>query len=261
MATTPELPEWTGGKLANGEFLGYSKAIYGVLCNLDKTALPIGEPLAQLEAANLRLTDFINESQRYGDTSEIAAADATRDYLFKAIYDGVEQLSRIEGEIGMTLATQAKKLFNVLVAYKGAYKHSLTKETEELQGLEFDLQKKPEAAEAVTMLGLQSWFEALSSANQRVDYLYSHRTGERSDREAAKGGDSTDSLRKTAAGLIATIIRRINVFNEVSPSEASAAAANGVAGVIKQYKLVISSHAGKKEEPEPEPNTESAAQG
>ena len=107
MATTPELPEWTGGKLANGEFLGYSKAIYGVLCNLDKTALPIGEPLAQLEAANLRLTDFINESQRYGDTSEIAAADATRDYLFKAIYDGVEQLSRIEGEIGMTLATQA----------------------------------------------------------------------------------------------------------------------------------------------------------
>ena len=111
MATTPELPEWTGGKLANGEFLGYSKAIYGVLCNLDKTALPIGEPLAQLEAANLRLTDFIN------------------------------------------------------------------------------------------------------------------------------------------------------VFNEVSPSEASAAAANGVAGVIKQYKLVISSHAGKKEEPEPEPNTESAAQG
>ena len=116
-------------------------------------------------------------------------------------------------------------------------------------------------ADAASALGLQPWFEALSSANTRVDYLYNHRTGERSDREAAKGGDSTDSLRKTAAGLIANIIRRINVFNEVSPSEASRAAVNGVDGVIKQYKLVISSHAGKKEEPEPEPNPETAAQG
>ena len=261
MANTNELPEWTGAKLANGEFLSYSKAFYGVLIGLDKTALPIGEPLAELEAANLRLTDFINETQRYGDTSEIAAADATRDTIFKAIYLSVEQLARVEGEIGMTLATQAKKLFNVLAAYKGAYKHSLTKETEELQGLEFDMSKNPEIADAVSALGMLPWFEALSSANTRVDYLYNHRTGERSDREAAKGGDSTDSLRKTAAGLIANIIRRINVFNEVSPSDASRAAVNGVDGVIKQYKLVISSHAGKKEEPEPEPNPEPAAQG
>ena len=75
--------------------------------------------------------------------------------------------------------------------------------------------------------------------------------------EREKGKD----IRIIALDLDGTLLDSGKRLSEGNRAALAAAAANGVAGVIKQYKLVISSHAGKKEEPEPEPNTESAAQG
>ena len=97
------------------------------------------------------------------------------------------------------------------------------------------------------------WLNAMCAANDEVERLYSSRTDERSACEAAKGGDSTASLRKTAQGLVSTIIRRVNVTNEISPSTDAATAANALIGIIKQYKLVAASHkTAKKDDPEPE---------
>ena len=107
--------------------------------------------------------------------------------------------------------------------------------------------------EAITTLDKLPWLNAMCAANDEVDRLYSSRTDERAGREAAKGGDSTASLRKTAQGLVSTIIRRVNVTNEISPSADAATAANALIGIIKQYKLVAASHkTAKKDDPEPE---------
>ena len=39
-----EVPEWSGNKLANGEFLDYTKAIVGALCDLDHDKVKIMRP-------------------------------------------------------------------------------------------------------------------------------------------------------------------------------------------------------------------------
>jgi hypothetical protein len=245
-----EVPDWSGAKLANGEFLNYTKAIVGALNGLDHTKVPVGEPLAELDATNQRLTDFINESRQYASTSEIARQDARRDAYFKAMWRALEQLEELGEDV--PAGASAHLVLSKIGTYKGAYAHSIVKETEELHGLAFDLQKSPEAVQALTQLGMLPWLNGMCAANDEVDRLYASRTDERSEREASKGGDSTASLRKTAAGLVSTIIRRVNVTCEINPSEDATSAANSLIGIIKQYKLVASAHkTTKKDDPEP----------
>ena len=250
-----EVPNWTGTLLANGEFLNYTKAIVGALCDLDHDKVKIGDPLAELDNTNTKLTDFVNESRQFASTSEIARFDARRDAYFKAMWRALEQLEELGEDVPM--GASAHRVMSVIGAYKGAYAHSLVKETEELRGLAFDLQKNQAAVEAVTQLGMLPWLNAMCAANDEVDCLYSNRTDERAGREAAKGGDSTASLRKAAQGLVSNIIRRVNVTNEISPSQDAATAANALIGIIKQYKLVAASRGSKKKSPEPTPETAS----
>lgn len=250
-----EVPNWTGTLLANGEFLNFSKAVVGVLCDLDHDKVKIGDVLAELDNTNTKLTDFVNESRQYATTNEIARQDARRDAYFKAIWRALEQLEELGEDVAMGAA--AHRVMSVIGAYKGAYAHSLVKETEELRGLAFDLQKNQAAVEALTSLGMLPWLNAMCAANDEVDRLYSSRTDERSAREAAKGGDSTASLRKAAQGLVSTIIRRVNVTCEISPSADATQAANSLVGVIKQYRLVASQHTAKREKPEPGPEAAS----
>lgn len=142
-------------------------------------------------------------------------------------------------------------------AYKGVTRHSLTKETEELRGFGFDMQKNPAVVEAITALGMLPWLNALMAANDEVDQLYSHRTGERGDRAAAAGGETTVSIRKEASNLIVEIIARVNAAQRLMPSAEVDKAVAALTGVIEQYKLVASSHTAKKAAPEPGPEAAS----
>lgn len=247
MADAQQVPEWTGGhRLSNGEFLSYSKAIVGALFDLDHDKVPIGDPLAQLDTTNQKLTDFVNESRSFASTEEITRLDARRDAYFKAIWLAVEQLDSLDPEA--TLAPAAHTLKSAISGYKGIYAHSLAKETEEITGLAHDLQKTPAAIEALTSLGMLPWFNALAAANEAFETAYSARIDERSGRIAEKGGDSTVSLRKTASSLIYTVIRRVNVINEINPTTDSATAVKSLAGIIEQYKLVAASHKSAKKD-------------
>ena len=185
--STTILDEWTGYGLANGEHLDYSKAIAGALHGLDPAKVPVGEQVAALEALNTKYTDFINESRKFVDTADITKADAKRDALFMAIYTAVDHLAAIDGDTPQDLAHKARIVQAVSGAYKGVTRHSLTKETEELRGFGFDMQKNPAAVEAITALGMLPWLNALMAANDELDELYKHRTSERGDREASAG--------------------------------------------------------------------------
>ena len=105
--------------------------------------------------------------------------------------------------------------------------------------------------EAITALGMLRWLNALCAANDEVDELYKHRTGERGEREASAGGETTASVRKEAANLIVEIIARINAAQRLMPSAELEGAVTALMGVIEQYRLVAVSHTAKKEKPEP----------
>ena len=250
-----EVPDWSGAKLANGEFLNYTKAIVGALCDLDHDKVKIGDPLAELDNTNQKLTDFVNESRQFASTSEIARFDARRDAYFKAMWRALEQLEELGEDVPMGAA--AHRVMSVIGAYKGAYAHSLVKETEELRGLAFDLQKNAAAVEAITALGMLPWLNALAAANDEVDHLYWHRTTERGDRAAATGGEKTADVRKEASNLIVEVIARVNGAQRLMPSAEVDKAVAALTGVIEQYKLVAASHGSKKKSPEPTPETAS----
>ena len=255
--TTTILDEWTGYGLANGEHIDYSKAIAGALHGVDFTLVPVGEQVAALEALNTKYTDFVNESRKFVDTEDIAKADARRDALFMALYSAIDHLASLEGETSTAFGRKARVVQAVLGAYKGITRHSLTKETEELRGLAFDLQKSPAVVEAITALGMLPWLTALMAANDEVDQLYSHRTGERGERAAAAGGETTVSIRKEASNLIVEVIARVNGAQRLMPSAEVNKAVAALTGVIEQYKLVAASHTAKKAAPEPGPESAS----
>ena len=174
-----------------------------------------------------------------------------------ALYSAIDHLASLEGETSTAFGRKARVVQAVLGAYKGITRHSLTKETEELRGLAFDLQKNQAAVEAITALGMLPWLNALAAANDEVDQLYWHRTTERGDRAAATGGEKTADVRKEASTLIVEIVARVNAAQRLIPSAELEGAVTALMGVISQYRLVASQHTAKREKPEPGPEAAS----
>lgn len=248
MAT--EVSEWTASRLANGEFLNYSNEIARVATGFDTEKIPVAATLAELKSTNAVLTDFINEARGSVDTASIAALDAKRDSLFKSLYNAVEYLAEVEDSA--VLFTSAHYLKLLLAPYKGLYAHSLTKETEEIYGLKFDLEKTA-SVNALKETGLYKIAGYLFDANDALKSAYASRTDAKGAKEASKGGETTASLRKTSAALVVKIIHTVNALNAIDPNEATTAAADKLAGVVAQHKLVASQHSKKKKDaPDPD---------
>ena len=206
MADKPQIPEWNGGKLENGEFLNYSKEVARLAHGFDAQKVPLGDRLATLDAANVKLSDFINESRKYGGTAEIAKLDARRDIIFRAIWDYVAVLAELDNT-GETIDVAAHRVQAALSPYKGLHRHPLTKETEEISGLKYDLlEKEGNVRDEVTTLGLNGILLELFSVNTALAETYNARTDEGIGRETSKGG-----LAATPTGkLIAAGIKRMN---------------------------------------------------
>lgn len=234
-----EVPEWEGGRLANGEFLDYTSEIARVMDGFDAEALNLATTLAELKKANAALVDFINESRGSVDTAEIAALDARRDALANALFAAVEKGAEADGDGDIYDAFRHLKI--VLSAYKGLARHSLTKETEEIKGLKLDLEKTA-SVNALKNTGLYKIAGVLFEVNGNLAAAYSRRTDAKGDEVAARNGETTVSLRKKAAALAVRIIGVINALNRISPTDSTISAANRLGAVVAQYKLVASQH-------------------
>ena len=137
--------------------------------------------------------------------------------------------------------------------YKGIYAHSLTKETEEIYGLQTDLGKTPEIRNAVTALGLGNILTALYAANAAVAAAYSQRDTSRANQFETRDGDTTASLRKEAVSLVIEIFRRINALNDLEPSTEGQIAAQALEAIVEQRKQVVAkSRKSQKTPDEPE---------
>jgi hypothetical protein len=251
MSERNQIPEWNGWKLENGEFLNYSKDVSRIAHGFDAAKVPLGDRLATLDAANVKLTDFINESRKYGETAEIAKLDSRRDIIFRAIWKFVETLSELDGAGEFDFS--ARRVQAALAPYKGLNVHSLTKETEEIKGLIYDLLEKGDVRTGVEFIGLNAVLGELTSANNVLAEKYNARTDAGIGRDAEKGGETTASLRKSVAEMVTDILATVNALDRVMPSDATAAAVTSLTSVVSHYRNVASQGGKRHEEPEPEP--------
>ena len=252
MSERNQIPEWSGGKLENGEFLNYSKEVSRIAHGFDAAKVPLGDRLATLDAANVKLTDFINESRKYGETAEIAKLDSRRDIIFRAIWKFVETLSELDGAGEFDFS--ARRVQAALAPYKGLNSHPLTKETEEIKGLMYDLlEKEGSISGEVGFIGLTAALSELAAANDALSEKYNARTDAGIGRDAEKGGETTASLRKSVAEMVTDILATVNALDRVMPSDATAAAVTSLSALVSQFKTIASQGGKRHEEPEPVP--------
>ncbi len=199
----------------------------------------------------MKLTDFINESRKYGETAEIAKLDARRDIIFRAIWKFVETLSELDGAGEFDFS--ARRVQAALAPYKGLNVHSLTKETEEIKGLIYDLLEKGDVRTEVGFIGLDAVLSELTSANNALAEKYNARTDAGIGRDAEKGGESTASLRKSVAEMVTDILATVNALDRVMPSDATVAAVTSLSALVSQFKTIASQGGKRHEEPEPVP--------
>ncbi len=246
-----EIPEWTGSPLTMASFLAFSTSIDDNLAALETDNQYMLQLSSQLHQLVLRFQDFINQQRAYEQTPEIAKQDNKRDSLWKALWYAwyyIDQLDPTD-----PLAQQAAVLRPVMNAYKGMWKHEMTKETEEIKGLRRDLQ--PENMQnALTALGLNTIAQGIFVANQALANAVQQREQSRGQRIAEKGDDTTESLRKQMTPVLTEIFRQANALVRIAPDEAIRQFIQNVCGIINHYKQVAASGGShSKDEPEPTP--------
>ena len=141
-----------------------------------------------------------------------------------------------------------------LAPYKGLNAHPLTKETEEIKGLMYDLlEKEGSISGEVGFIGLTAALSELAAANDALSEKYNARTDAGIGREAEKGGETTASLRKSVAEMVVDVFATVNALDRVMPSDATAAAVTSLSALVSRFKTVASQGGKHHEEPEPEP--------
>ena len=257
MTTILEIPEWTGSSLTVASFTNYVRSVYDAFDGkFEQLALQTIAP--ELQNAVGRLTEFVNRQRAFDETPELAKADSNRDALWKALYHAWHYAMQLDPEHALYKA--ALTLKSEMSAYKGVWKHEITKETLELQGLRRDLDCVANS-EALSALGLTNLAAALFAANDAVAEITAQRDQTRGERIGEKGADSTAALRKTVANLLIEAYRQVNAAARINPSITVENAIKEVNGIIAHYKDVAAQPAKRKggDEPEPEPDPEAAA--
>ena len=251
MATILEIPEWTGSPLTIASFLGYATSIDDNAAAVETENATFLQLQAQLHQLVTRLQDFINQQRSYAQTPEITKQDQKRDSLWKALWYAWYYIDQIDPTD--TLAQHAAVLRPVMTAYKGMWKHEMTKETEEIRGLQRDL--SPEAMQqALTALGLNVIAQGIFVANATLAQQVQQREHARGERIAEKAGETGESIRKQTTPVILELFKHTNALQRIMPSDNIAQFIQNINGVINHYKQVAASggsHSG--DEPEPTP--------
>ena len=258
MGTKLTIPEWVGSTLTNGAFLDYadrSLAAY-VAVGLDQISMTdIGMKLTEA-VDDLRLA--VNRQKAFDETADVVVADGDRDVLANAIWHFWNRLQGLSPTHPLT--AHVKTLKSEMNAYKGAWEHEMTKETQELNGFKGALSTDANRA-ALAALGLDKAVAALWTANDTVGAAMDARNAVARDRAEERATGSTSELRKAAANLLVKAAKRVNAVYEIDPENEKAAKAIGdVAAIVEHFRRVASEAKHRKggDDPEPEPAPEAA---
>ena len=256
MATILEIPEWSGSPLTIASFLGFATSIDSNAAEVETENATFIELRQTLHQLVVRLQDFINQQRAYAQTPEITKQDNKRDSLWKALWYAwyyIDQLDPTD-----PLAQHSALLRPVMTAYKGMWKHEMTKETEEIKGLQRDLSSAA-MQQALTALGLNVIAQQIFAANSSLEQQVALREHDRGQRIAEKGGETGESIRKQTAPVLLEMFKHSNALQRIAPTDSVAQFIQNVCGVINHYKQVAASggsHSGDQPEPTPvDPDT------
>lgn len=251
MATILEIPEWSGSPLTIASFLGFATSVDSNAAEVETENATFLQLRSQLHQLVVRLQDFINQQRAYAQTPEITKQDNKRDSLWKALWYAwyyIDQLDPTD-----PLAQHSALLRPVMTAYKGMWKHEMTKETEEIKGLQRDL--SPAAMQqALTALGLTVIAQQIFAANAALEQQVALREHDRGQRIAEKGGETGESIRKQTAPVLLELFKHSNALQRIAPTDSVAQFIQNVCDVINHYKQVAASggsHSGDQPEPTP----------
>ena len=185
MATILEIPEWTGSPLTIASFLAYATSIDNNAAEVETDNARFDMLRLQLHKQVLRLQDFINQQRAYAQTPEITKQDQKRDSLWKALWYAWYYIDQIDPTD--PLSQYSQRLRPVMTAYKGMWKHEMTKETEEIKGLQRDLAGAAQQ-QALEQLGLKVIAQQIFAANATLEEQVTQREHARGERIAEKAG-------------------------------------------------------------------------
>ena len=120
--TKLEIPEWTGSGLSNGDHLAYAKDLYNIYSKGDYTPLSLEEIGQLLTPALESLNAAVNRQRAFDETSDVTAADATRDRIFYALWSAWDYLSQLDPHHPFYVA--ANTLRSEMMKCKGAARWS-----------------------------------------------------------------------------------------------------------------------------------------
>ena len=251
MATILEIPEWTGSPLTIASFLAFATSVDSNAAEVETENVTFAQLRQQLHQLVVRLQDFINQQRAYAQTPEITKQDNKRDSLWKALWYAwyyIDQLDPTD-----PLAQHTALLRPVMTAYKGMWKHEMTKETEEIKGLQRDLAGAAQQ-QALEQLGLKVIAQQIFVANAALEQQVTQREHARGERIAEKAGETGESIRKHTTPVLLELFKHTNALQRIAPSDSVGDFIQNICGVINHYKQVAASggsHSG--EEPEPTP--------
>ena len=251
MATILEIPEWTGSPLTIASFLAFATSVDSNAAEVETENATFAQLRQQLHQLVVRLQDFINQQRAYAQTPEITKQDNKRDSLWKALWYAwyyIDQLDPTD-----PLAQHSALLRPVMTAYKGIWKHEMTKETEEIKGLQRDLAGAAQQ-QALEQLGLKVIAQQIFVANAALEQQVTQREHARGERIAEKAGETGESIRKQTTPVLLELFKHTNALQRIAPSGSVGDFIQHINGVINHYKQVAASggsHSG--DEPEPTP--------
>lgn len=217
----------------HGNVLGFINAVTAAALHVESFA-PAYTSVAET------LASIVNRQRAFVATAALKQADYTRDRAVGAICSVTNAYLtspvKEKSEAAQLLRPQ-------LSSYAGISNDEYSKQTSEVKGM-LTMLDKAENKAAIATLSLTAEVEALRTANATFEAAFLSKTTEMSDRMEQSAIKSADVIAQANA-LYADIVRTVNAYAIVQPSDAITTFIDNVNGLVGVYSNIAGSRSSK----------------
>ena len=231
-------------KLRNAEFLQFLSYVIDILEDNDPAVLKVVPQFQALQTQYAGCDTLFKLPPGSNLTDALAAADAKRDDILA----GLSQL--ISGYCNHFDPDHkaATLLLDQNISKYGSkiYQLNYQAESSTIKSLVGDWETDPQLSAASTLLGLNSWKQELSNANNQFIALYTQRTQE-------YGAQPTDTLwakRKEANAAYTNLVKYLEAHATLDTTNAYGKVFGELNALIDQYNTLLNGRRPEQENPE-----------
>lgn len=229
-----EIKSLSVSNLTLGAHCNFHKSINNLIIEATPAALHIETLAARYAQLVADEQQIVNRQSAYLSTAEMKEIDRKRDAMVGVINSIVHaHCTNVDEE----RATAAKTLSTLLTPYKGIGAHEYSKETAEIDGM-VRLLKNATCAPLMETLGFKDEVEILEELNLRMQGGLEHKAQENVARTPQTTKDS-DELRKMLDAVYNEIVRFVNAYALIQPTDEINAFVANVNGTIDVYKAIL----------------------